>query len=192
MSRNETGPSFNPPNALSCARILLSPVLLFLAWYGWNKIFIACLLFTFMTDALDGWLARKLNCQTESGAKLDSWADIVTWLALPVCGWWLHQEILERELPFLAISIFFYLAAIGIGFLKFRRLTSYHTYGAKFMTIFASICVAVFFITNSPWTIRAFTPVVVLTQLEEILITFTLSKWRANVPSLWHARRLKN
>jgi hypothetical protein len=33
--------------------------------------------------------------------------------------------------------------------------------------------------------------VLVLAELEEIAITATLREWRANVPTLWHARRLR-
>jgi len=186
-----TRPTVNWPNALSILRIALAPVLLALAWNGWHKIFVACLVFSFLTDALDGWLARRLHCQSEIGARLDSWSDIVTWLTLPVCGWWLERDVVRHEWPFLAVAIAFYLAAIGLGFLKFRQLTSYHTQGAKVMTIVASIAVITFFLTSSPWAIRAFTPIVVITQLEEMLITLSLPEWRANVPSLWHARRLK-
>src|SRR6266850_1706287 len=116
------------PNLLSCVRLLLVPVLLGLAWAGYSKTGLFLLLFSLVTDAVDGFLARKLNQRTDLGAKLDSWADFATSLSLPLAGWWLRPDVVRQESVFLATGIFFYLAAIAFGFLKYRRLTSYHTW----------------------------------------------------------------
>src|SRR5438034_6881662 len=121
----------NLPNLLSCVRLSAVPVLLVLAWTNHSQIFLFCFVFSLVTDIADGLLARKLNLATELGAKLDSWADLLTYLALPVCGWWLRPSAVREEAWWLAAGIGSYLLAILIGILKFRRLTSYHTWGAK-------------------------------------------------------------
>lgn len=174
---------------LSATRIALAPALLWLAWTGCQNAFVILLIIVLLTDLLDGWLARRLNCQTELGAKLDSWGDFILWVSLPFCAWWLNEENFRNELPFLAVAIFFYLAAVGIGFLKFKKLTSYHTYGAKIMTVLASVAVIFFFASGSGMALRIFVPIVVVAQVEEILITLSLPKWRANVPSIWHLKK---
>ena len=181
----------NVPNLLSCVRLLLVPVLLWLAWNGYSRTFFVCLLISMLTDAGDGFIARRFNQSTSLGAKLDSWADLATQLALPLCGWWLRPEVVRQEAPFLAAGIFVYFAAIAIGFLKFRRLTNYHTWGGKFSAIAVAVAVIVFFANGPGWPFRIAMPIVILACLEEIAITAVLPTRRANIPSLWHALRIR-
>jgi len=182
---------FNVPNSLSCVRLLFVPVLLCLAWFGYSKPFFVCLILSVLTDAADGFIARRFNQATRLGAKLDSWADLSTQLSLPFCGWWLRPEVVRAEAPFLASGIFFYFAAIIIGFMKFRRLTSYHTCGGRLSAIAVAAAVIVFFANGPGWPLRIAMPIVILASLEEIAITTVLREWRANVPSLWHALKVR-
>jgi cardiolipin synthase len=181
----------NLPNLLSCARLLLVPVLLTLAWSGNSKVFFCCLIVSILTDSADGFLARHLNQTTDLGAKLDSWADFVMSLSLPFSGWWLRPDVVRQEATFLAAGVFFYLAAIAFGFLKFGRLTSYHTWGGKVSSVAVSASVIVFFVNGPGWPFRVAIPIVIVACLEEMAITALLPEWRANVPSFWHARRSK-
>ena len=66
------------PNQLTLLRILLIPVFVLVYYlpFSWNNIF-ACVIFVLaaVTDALDGYLARKLNQTSSLGAFLDPVAD---------------------------------------------------------------------------------------------------------------------
>ncbi len=181
----------NVPNAMSLARLLAVPVLLVLAWNECSRIFLPVLLLSMLTDAVDGFVARHFNQSSSLGAKLDSWADLSMQLALPFCGWWLRPDILRQEAPFLVAGLLAYFAAIAIGFLKFRRLTSYHTRGGKLSAIVVAAAVIVFFANGPGWPFRVAMPIVMLACLEEIAITLVLPERRANVPSLWHARQIR-
>jgi cardiolipin synthase len=63
------------PNALTLMRILAVPFFAIAVWYG--QMPEACMLFVGagLTDALDGYLARRFNQKTELGALLDPAAD---------------------------------------------------------------------------------------------------------------------
>jgi len=63
------------PNVLTFLRIAAVPFFAILVWYG--SMAEACILFMAagLTDALDGWLARKLNQKSALGAILDPAAD---------------------------------------------------------------------------------------------------------------------
>jgi len=180
------------PNLLSFIRLLLIPLLLALAWNGYSRPFLYCLIASLLTDGTDGFLARRFNAASKLGAKLDSWADFATYLALPFCGWWLRPDVLRAEAPFLVTAILFYLAAVVFGFLKYHRLTSYHTWSSKVLAILASIVVLSFFLGGPGWPFRVLAPLAVLSLLEEIAITALLPQWHANVSSLWHARRIES
>ena len=182
---------FTLPNLLSVLRIFLVPVMLLLAWTNSPKLFLACLILVLFTDMADGFLARKLNQSSNFGAKLDSWADFVTYPALPFCAWWLRPDVIREEKYFLAVGIFFYLATIAFGFLKFRRLNAYHTWGGKVAVILLGAAALVIFAGGPGWPLRIVMPVVMLNTLEEAAITATLSASHADVPSLWHAIQIR-
>ena len=179
------------PNFLSCLRLLLIPILLVLAWGESPRLFLSCLLVSIVTDALDGFIARRFKATSELGARLDSWADLGTYLALPFCLWWLRPEVIRAEAAFLMAAILSYLAAVLVGFAKYRRLTSYHTWLSKGLAILTGGVVLVLFAGGPGWPLRLLAPLIVLSCAEEIAITALLKEWRANVPSLGHALRIK-
>ena len=179
------------PNLLSCLRIVLVPVLLALAWGNHSETFLVCFILSLLTDVSDGLLARRLNQATELGARLDSWGDLLTCLALPLCGWWLRPEVVQQEALWLGLGIASYLVAVLAGVLKFMRLTSYHTWAAKISAVLVAAAVLIFFANGPGWVFRIVMPFVVLANLEEIAITLTLIQLTANVPSVWHALKLR-
>jgi CDP-diacylglycerol--glycerol-3-phosphate 3-phosphatidyltransferase len=182
----------NLPNAVSCLRLALVPLLIALAWRQQSNAFLFALVISFLTDIADGLLARWLKRTTELGAKLDSWGDFATYAALPFCGWWLQPETLRHEVLWLGIGIFSYVAAVAAGFLKFGRLTSYHTWSGKIAAWIVGGAILLFFASGSGWPLRVAMPIVILTSLEEIIITMALPNSQANVPSLWHALKRRH
>ena len=77
------------PNLLSGFRLLAAPVMLYLAWIGKPNGFLVLLAISLSTDAVDGFLARRLSWQSELGARLDSWGDFATYVSVPLGAWWL-------------------------------------------------------------------------------------------------------
>lgn len=75
----------NLPNLISLSRICLTPLLLLLIIFnealGKSWAFYFFLLLA-LTDAVDGFLARKFNCETKCGAMLDPWADKTVFTAI--------------------------------------------------------------------------------------------------------------
>jgi phosphatidylglycerophosphate synthase len=180
------------PNLLSCGRLLLVPVLLALAWNNQAHLFLPCLIVSMLTDAADGYLARRWKLSSELGARLDSWADFSTTIALPFCAWWLRPDVIRHEALALGIAALFFLTPIAVGFLKYRRLTSYHTWGAKLVFVVVSITTVAIFAGGPGWLLRFAVPLIVISQMDELAITLLLPEWHANVPSSWHALQIKN
>ena len=71
---------WNVPNALSAYRILALPFISYALFTADRDLFILLLSINLISDILDGLIARLFNLQTEFGAKLDSVADIGTYL----------------------------------------------------------------------------------------------------------------
>jgi len=180
------------PNLLSCLRLALAPVLLLLAWDQRPRAFLICLCASLASDLVDGFLARHLHQKSELGAKLDSWGDLVTYTVFAVGACWLWPKAIRTEAPFVVVAVVSYALPSLVALMKFRRFTSYHTWGAKVSSIVMGPALLLLFRWDSPLLFRIATVILALAEVEEIAITAVLSDWRADVPSLAHALRLNS
>lgn len=94
----------NIPNLITIARILLVPVTVWLLISGEYPTAFAVFILAGLTDAVDGWLARATNSQTELGSYLDPLADkallVSTYGALGVLHLiapWLVITVISRD-----------------------------------------------------------------------------------------------
>lgn len=177
------------PNLLSGFRLVAAPLMLYLSWMGLRKTFLALLVLSLLSDAIDGFIARKLYVSSDIGAKLDSWGDLATYLTVPICIWWLWPEIVKREAPFVIIILGSYIVPLIAGFAKFRKLPSYHTWGAKIAAVLMSIAVFALLMIDISLPFRCATLVQALVACEEVAITLELKELKSNVKSIWHVKQ---
>jgi len=177
------------PNLISLLRLTMAPVLVWLAWHAYSRAVLVVLVVSFASDALDGYLARRLGQTSDLGARLDSVADFAISLTIPLVGWWLWPDIMRREAPYFTAMIASTILPPMIGYCKFRTCTSYHTWAAKLAAFSVGSSVILLFAGWLPWLFRLATPVCVYAALEEIAITLVLPKSQSNVRSFWHIMR---
>jgi len=189
MTSHALDSRLNLPNLLSGLRLALAPALLGLAFAGQAVLFLPVLVFSLATDVADGFLARRLGQCTALGTRLDSWADLATWAALPLCLVWLRPDFVAAQWPLLGVLVASLLLPVALGLLKFGRVTSYHTYGAKLSGVLLGGAAIMIFASGPLWWVQVTAAVVVLSQLEEIAITACLDEPRDNLKSLVHVLR---
>ena len=177
------------PNLLSCFRFIAAPVLGLLAWHGMPRAYLAVLVLAFLSDALDGFIARVLKQESALGALLDTAGDVVMYVTIPVTAWWLWPDIMRQEAPFIMAVIVSSALPAVIGTLKFRVFPTYHTWGVKLAVAAAASTGFVMFAGGPTWPFRLATPICLLAALEQIAITIVLRESRSNVRSLWHVLR---
>ena len=176
----------NIPNLLSSFRLVVVPFLLLIAWQGWPNLFLAFLAVSLLSDAIDGFIARKLKITSKTGAKLDSWGDFATYSTVALCAWWLWPEILQREAFFVVMGIVFFILPALAGSIKFKRLPCYHTWAAKIQAVLMCVALFTLFITDIAWPFRCAVILQYFVSIEEIAITLRLKEQRYNVRSFWH------
>ncbi len=185
-----TSSIYTLPNALSVTRIALMPVLLVLAWRGYEIYFLALLAFSLLTDGLDGFFARLFHQTSELGVKLDSWGDLLTYFTMAAGLWLLWPELFLSEIWFLAMGVGFYCLPMIASLFKFGTLPRYHTWAAKL----AALLIAPAYFTMCLWHYTLFFELVILfhvwVSLEELLIVFILQRNQYDVPTFIHARNL--
>jgi CDP-diacylglycerol--glycerol-3-phosphate 3-phosphatidyltransferase len=181
----------NLANALSALRLVLAPILLVLAGLGMERAFVVVFTLSLLTDLIDGKVARWLGQTSEFGARLDSAADFATYMTVPLCAWWLKPEFVRREFVAFVAIVAGYAVPVLVGFLRYGRLTSYHTRLAVLAAYALGAATVLVFAAGWAWPLRLAALVLVVAELEEIAITAVLPQWRANVRSLRHALALR-
>lgn len=93
------------PNALTVARVLAVPPLVWLLLQGEYQWALGLVVAASLTDLLDGWLARRFGWQSRFGGYADPLADkllmVASYLTLAWLGylpWWLLVLVLLRDL----------------------------------------------------------------------------------------------
>ncbi len=179
--------NLNLPNLVSLIRILIAPLLFYLAFQQQPWWFLAALLFSGFTDVLDGFLARTLNQITELGSHLDSWGDFTIYSTMAICAWVLWPRIVVEEIVYFSIIVFSICAPVLVGLIKFRTLTSYHTWSVKVAVFVTFISYLLLFAEISNWPFRLASLLCLYAALEEILITLLMKHQRVDVRSAWAA-----
>ncbi len=179
------------PNLLSAARIALMPAVLTTAVAGSRLWFVILLMLSLVTDALDGYLARRLNAYSDLGRKLDSFADYITLFTGLAGIALLWPAIMQRELPWVAVVMAAFFAAVVYGFLRLGRAPCYHTWASKALAVGCALSLVPLL---AEWSAVPFHVVVVLQVLagaEEIAIAVLVPWHVGEMPTLWHAWRLR-
>lgn len=177
----------NLPNLVSLIRILMAPVLLYFAVMQQPNWFMGTLLFAVFTDVLDGFLARTLKQITTMGSHLDSWGDFVIYSTMAVCAWILWPDILQRELLYFSLIVLSFTLPAVVGYIKFQRFTSYHTWSVKLAVFITVVSYVLLFTGLLDWPFRVAAAFCLYAGIEEIAITLLVQRQYVDVRSLWQA-----
>ena len=165
----------NIPNILSLARIILTPlfIILLFADFKMAKVF-ALLVFAIaaLTDAYDGYLARKYNQITPEGKFLDPLADkilvlsaFISFAFINIIDFWMVGIIIFRDL--FVTGLRFIMSSRGFEFVS-SKLSKYKT--AFQLTI---IILTLIFISIEGLDINIFIPTIVLIKEYKIIYILT-------------------
>lgn len=180
------------PNVICVLRILGAVPLLWAAHQGHRQLFLGILVLILLSDWIDGALATVLDQRTELGARLDSAADAVMYAAVAVSFWWMEGDVVRERIGwFLGVLGTWVLSAV-VAFVRFGRMPSYHTWAAKVSWLAAGTVAVAWLLAGLtrpiPWALG----LVILTNLEAVVIGLVLPAWRADVPTLTKALRIRD
>ena len=178
---------YNLPNLVSFIRILLAPVLFYFAFNQEPVWFLAALMFSGFTDVLDGFLARILHQVTTLGSRLDSWGDFTIYTTMAICAWILWPDIVAEELISYVVIVISITSPVIVGLLKFRTITSYHTWTVKVAVVVTFIGYILLFAGWLDWPFRVAAVFCAVAALEEIAITLLIHHEHVDVRTVWAA-----
>jgi phosphatidylglycerophosphate synthase len=184
-------PRASLPNALSAFRLVCAPVLLVLAWRGATAPFLALFLVGLVSDVLDGALARRWRQESALGARLDQWGDFALWIALPLGAWWLWPDAIRRERAFIVLAVACMVLPTAVAYARYRAVPGYHTWSVKVGAILMGVGAPLLLVADRPWPFRAAALFQVVCAIDELGITALLPQCRNDVPSVFHAARMR-
>jgi len=183
------------PYLLILLRFLSAILILYLSYFIGEKTRIAIVIlmyFGLLTDIFDGIIARKVGVSSEKLRRLDSQTDLVFWLSIGFASYFLNPMIIKEHWK--SISLIFMMEALCyfISFIKFGKETCTHAFLSKMWGL--SLLFAFTAIIGFQQAGIAFYMCVILgflSHLDVILIVLILPKWQHDVPSCYHAWRIR-
>ena len=109
-------------DSLSTARLILVALLWPVAVSGHGRVLAVGLIVAGLTDALDGYVARRLQQASLRGARLDAVADMVVMVSAAAWLGLLHPEVVTDDAPLLIAVGLLYAVSTGASWLAFGRL----------------------------------------------------------------------
>jgi cardiolipin synthase len=155
-----------------------------------RTIVIGALACALLSDLIDGPIARATAQAGEHGARLDSRADCALLCVTPASLYSAFPTGDDRFRTILALVYVSYAVPIVLGAIKFRRLTSYHTWAARAAAVTLALGLGAFLAWRIVWPLEIAVAVLIASAIEEIGITLLIPAWEADVRSLSVAARL--
>ena len=155
--------------------------------------FSAVITIAFVSDILDGVVARKLGVATAELRHLDSRVDLVFYSTAAWVVWRLHPDVVKSiALPALVV-VALDIARYAFDFLKFGRDAAYHAWSAKVWGLCLAAALVLLLGFGIVWP---FVPLAVVfglvAQVEGLLISMVLPVWTHDVPTLFTALKIRN
>jgi len=180
-------------NGITLYRIVAAPFLLILLFTGQHHIFKWLLGVSFFTDLIDGFLARKFKVTSLLGTKLDSIGDDLTVLVGVTGLFVLKFDFIKEQRIVFFILLALFAIQVSYALIRYRKMTSFHTYLAKTAALLQGVFLLLVFFTDEPILILFYAAagITMLELIEETVMVHLLPTWQDNVKGLYEVLKKK-
>jgi phosphatidylglycerophosphate synthase len=180
-------------NLVTIYRIVTFPLLLYLIFIKEFDVFKWLLGVSFLTDAIDGQLARKFKVSSVLGAKLDSIGDDLTVAAGALGMAYSEWDFFKQQIPVIGTVFLLFLIQTGYALSKYGKPTTFHTYLAKIAAVLQGLfLLSIFFFDNIQYWLYYSAIIVTAVQLiEETIMIYLIPKWKNDIKGIFWAMKLR-
>ncbi|MBK7559185.1 MAG: CDP-alcohol phosphatidyltransferase family protein [Chitinophagaceae bacterium] len=180
-------------NGITLYRVIAAPFYWYCFFTGRYELFKWLLGLSFFTDLIDGFLARKFKVTSVAGTRLDSIGDDLTILVAMTGLFVMKPEFIKQEKIAFIILLALFLVQTIYAFIRYGKMTSFHTWLAKAAAIFQGVFLLLVFFTGEPNMILFYTAVLVtmLELIEEIILVYLLPVWETDVKGIYRLFKKK-
>jgi len=177
---------FNIADWFSFYRIAAAPLLLLFVFLDHRGAFTWLLLISYSTDAIDGFLARKLNITSSRGSQLDSLGDQIT-LGIGIIGLFSFEtDFMLKNLWLIVLAFVPYLIQMVLAYRKYGKATAFHTYLAKISAVTQAVFILwLLFFGPLYWLFYITIILGLIETAEEIALIFIFDTWVDGVKGLY-------
>jgi len=188
--------NYNIADWFSFYRIFAAPFLVLFIYFDLRLIFTWFLLISYCTDAIDGYLARRLKITSPRGSQLDSFGDQITLIIGLIGLFYFETDFIKANLILIIIAFVPYIIQMLIAYIKYAKATAFHTYLAKLSAILQSVFILWSLFFSPVYTLFYLMIIIgLLETFEEIVLIFMYDNWASDVKGIYWAfldkRRLK-
>ncbi len=179
------------PNLVTGLRLGSIPVIWAFAVAGNAVVVGAGVFFGWLTDALDGFLARALDAESAWGSRLDSLADTLLFVSALAWVAMLRPEFIQEHWLPLATWLAIGSAGYLMGWMRFRKIADTHLYSGKAANFVGLTFAAVLLIFDSypPAVFYAVIAVCIWASTEMLLVFAISGRVDASIRTVFHVQR---
>ena len=171
--------------------ILLLPLSIFHIQY-YMPVAICIIAMGLLSDILDGIIARRLGISSSRLRRLDSSIDQVFWCMVAISTFVQWPPFFYRHAIELIILVSAEAATYITSYIKFRKEVATHALSSKVWTLLLFATLVEIIVTgNSGLLFQLCFYIGVITRFEIIAILLLLRSWINDVPSVFHAVKLR-
>lgn len=179
---------WNTADTMTLLRIAASLLLLFLPLHSFA--FFAAYTLAGLTDALDGWLARRTGTASDFGAKLDSIADLLFYGAMLLRFMPVLLQLLPDGIWYaVAVILLVRLAAYGTAAIRYHRFASLHTWLNKLTGAALFLLPYILAVSTGIAYCQAVCVLAFAASLEELVIHLFLPGYQADRKSVFQKNK---
>jgi CDP-diacylglycerol--glycerol-3-phosphate 3-phosphatidyltransferase len=168
------------------ARIVATPVLIFLALTDREDAYTWLLLAALISDIADGLIARTFSITSRLGSRLDTLADTLLWPAAVFGIWVFHPEVMTEHWLLIVLVLGLWAIEMIVAWLRYGKLTSFHTYTIRVSVYGLGIFVVSLFLWGlQPWLLYVASALNMLGNVESLIIMALLPEWTSDVRGLY-------
>lgn len=178
------------PISLIILRLLSGFLMIFLSLrhVDYSTVIFYLIIFGFLTDFFDGFIARLLKISTQFLCRFDTIVDRIFWLSVLFAVWRLSTGFIQTK--YREIGLVLTLEAVNylISFIRFKKEISTHAILSKLWAV--SLLVAFCDLVLNGSSRYLFDIMIILgiiSRLDTGLIMLILPKWDHDIPTFYHA-----
>lgn len=185
--------NFNIADWFSFYRIAVAPILLVLLWIDGRQLFTWLLLISYCTDALDGFIARRLKITSPRGSQLDSFGDQITFVVGILGLLVFEHDFILKNLVVIGIVFTPYILQMLLAYYRYGKATAFHTYLAKLSAVVQSVFILhALFYSPSNTLFYVMIAIGLLETIEEISLIFMYNTWASDIKGIYWALKDRN
>lgn len=181
------------PLLLVTLRLLLGPAVVFLALTHRRGLWLViAIVLALLSDIYDGRIARHYGVATEALRRYDSICDTIFYLSVAVSAWIVERAALVAVAKWLIAVATLEVIRYVFDFVKFRREASYHMWSAKLWGLFLAFSSCALLGWGIGGMLLKMALIIgIVSDFEGLAISMVLQRWAHDVPTIFHALRLR-